>query len=212
MADVTLASWQRLGRDLGATIWSDALFSELVTRYSEPHRCYHTLQHLRECFAHFDTARHLAQRPTEVEISLWLHDAIYDVHRHDNEAASAAWAQRALTDAGLGNSTIERVHSLIMATCHNAQPVTPDAELLLDVDLAILGASLDRFDVYERQVRAEYTHVPEQQFREGRAQILSTFLSRPKLYLTSHFRALLEQPARANLQRSLSALQVRAAS
>jgi predicted metal-dependent HD superfamily phosphohydrolase len=212
MTEVTLASWQNLGCDLGAEHWSDTVFLELVARYSERHRHYHTLQHLRECFAHVDAVPKLVQHPEEIAIALWFHDAIYDVHRHDNEAQSAAWAQRALTDAGVGHEACDRIRSLIMATCHNARPDSPDAQILVDVDLAILGESVTRFDAYEQQVRAEYAHVPEQNFRDGRAQILSSFLGQPQLYLTPHFHALLERPARDNLHRSIATLQARATS
>ena len=81
-----------------------------------------------------------------------------------------------------------------------------DAALLLDIDLAILGAAPARFDEYERQVRAEYAHVAEADFRAGRARVLAGFLARPRLYATEAFHGALEQRARANLARSLATL------
>ena len=64
-------------------------FQELIARYCEPHRKYHTVRHLDECFAKLVEIRALAQRPAEVELALWFHDAVYEQRSHDNEAKSA---------------------------------------------------------------------------------------------------------------------------
>ena len=53
---VTLASWQRLWGELGATVANGGLMNQLVAAYSERQRHYHTLQHLRECLVQFDAA------------------------------------------------------------------------------------------------------------------------------------------------------------
>ncbi|WP_313169170.1 hypothetical protein [Massilia oculi] len=73
---------------------------------------------------------------------------MYDVHAHDNEARSAQWAVQALDAAGLDTHACRRIHDLIMATCHTASPTSADAALLVDIDLAILGAAPPRFAEY----------------------------------------------------------------
>jgi predicted metal-dependent HD superfamily phosphohydrolase len=203
---VTLASWRELWRGLGAARAEEALFLRLVMSWSEPHRHYHTLQHLRECLDHFDAARPLAQRPAEVELALWFHDAFYDVHRDDNEARSADWAADEVRRAGLADDVAARVRALVLATEHRQPPSDPDAQLLVDVDLAILGAPRERFDESDVQIRREYAHVPEPDFRSGRRAILSGFLARPRLYSTRRFGDMLEGPARENLGRALARL------
>jgi predicted metal-dependent HD superfamily phosphohydrolase len=77
--------------------------------------------------------------------------------------------------------------------------------LLVDIDLAILGASEPRFAEYERQVRDEYAFVPEPLFYEKRRAILQSFLARPRIYSTRHFTNLLERRARMNLARAAQA-------
>ena len=108
--------------------------------------------------------------------------------------------------AGVPQTASTRIHGLIIATKHNVIPDTADARVIVDVDLSILGAPMERFDEYERQVRQEYSWVPGWLFRRKRREILTGFLSRPHIYNTEYFIATLEAQARANLERSVKAL------
>jgi predicted metal-dependent HD superfamily phosphohydrolase len=193
-------SWVRAWRGIGSCTDGDATYSALVARYGEPHRKYHTLQHLRECLGLFESVRRLASSPTEVEVALWFHDAIYDLERHDNEAQSAAWARSAALDAGASPQVAERIHSLVMVTQHTGSPAGADEQLLVDIDLSILGAGKERFAEYQRQIREEYAHVPPGLFEQRRSEILRSFLGRPRIYGTAHFHGTLEAPARENLR------------
>ncbi|NML46309.1 N-methyl-D-aspartate receptor NMDAR2C subunit [Ramlibacter sp. G-1-2-2] len=207
MNSITAASWQRLWGELGAQEISGGLLNQLVAAYSEQQRHYHTLEHLRGCLAHFDAAGSLARHPAEVELALWFHDAVYEPQRKDNEERSAQWAHDSVRAAGCAPEVADRVRDLVLATkAHQAAGDDPDAALLLDIDLAILGASAARFDEYERQIRAEYAHVPEDEFRARRTQVLRSFLDRPRIFVTSAYHDALEQRARDNLRRSLASL------
>ena len=155
-----IARWRGTWHGLGVTTPDEGLYHDLIGRYAEPHRRYHTNQHLDECFARLDEARDLAQRAHEVELALWLHDAVYQTRNQDNEEQSAELAKAAVAQAGLAAAVGQRVHALILATKHDGDATTADAALLVDVDLAILGAPAERFDEYERQVREEYSWVP----------------------------------------------------
>ena len=199
------ASWNAAWRALGVASADEALCIELQRRYSEPQRHYHTLQHLGECLTWFEREQALAERPGEVALALWFHDAIYDVHAHDNEARSAEWARSAMLASGAQAEAAERVHALVMATRHDAVPEGCDAELLIDIDLSILGAERERFDEYERQVHAEYAFVPDAVRLPRRRAILQRFLAREAIYATPRMHALLEARARANLARSIAA-------
>ena len=199
-------NWQRTWQDLGLPQTDLALLHTLLERYAEPHRKYHTQQHLEACLKHFDAVRHVATHPAEIELALWFHDAVYEIRGAHNEAQSADWARDVLWTAGASSEVAARVHALVIATCHNAQPQTADQEILLDVDLAILGAPAPIFDAYETQVRAEYMAVPDDQFRKGRRNILEGFLARRQVFHTPYFNELCEVQARANLKRSIHSL------
>ncbi|OAK65456.1 N-methyl-D-aspartate receptor NMDAR2C subunit [Variovorax paradoxus] len=198
------ANWNAAWHALGVAAPDEALCAELQRRYAEPQRHYHTMQHLGECLAWFEREQALAEHPAEVALALWFHDAIYDVHAHDNEARSADWARQALLAAGVNVEAAERVHALVMATRHDAVPEGRDAELLIDIDLSILGAGRERFDEYERQVHAEYGFVPEEVRLPRRRAILQRFLDRKAIYATPRMHAQLEAQARINLQRSIA--------
>lgn len=191
-------SWTQAWADLALATPAD-LFDELLDAYSEPQRHYHSQQHLAECLAVFNRVRHLADRPGEVAIALWFHDAIYDVKGKSNELQSAEWAVRVLRGAGAVESVLQRVDRLIMATRHDAMPVERDQQLLVDIDLSILGASAERFAEYDRQVRAEYSWVPGFIYNMKRKAVLKSFLARSSIYSTSYFRDHHEKQARINL-------------
>jgi predicted metal-dependent HD superfamily phosphohydrolase len=166
---LSIANWNRSWSELGSVIPPPSLHEKIIDRYREPHRSYHTLQHLEECLDHLSNVRSLTINPAEIEIALWFHDAVYDPHQHDNnEEQSARWAVRVVQGVGLSVDAGERMRSLILATQHNAIPQTPNARLLVDIDLAILGASEERFDLYEKQVRQEYHWVLENEFCNAR--------------------------------------------
>ena len=198
--------WPDAWRALRLPVPAPAVLAQVLQRWAEPHRKYHTLQHLGECLALFERDRALAEHPGEVAIAVWFHDAVYDTSRHDNEAESADWARRVLLQAGAPGEVAGRVHAAIMATRHDAAPTTPDAALLVDIDLAILGADARRFDEYERQIRDEYGFVPEARFRAKRGEILRGFLARQSLFATPAYVARFDAQARINLARAIASL------
>lgn len=198
--------WAQDWAALGATTDGQALGERLLAAWSEPHRHYHTLQHLAECLALLDAHHGLAERPAEVAMALWFHDAIYAPRARDNEAQSAAWAVRELRAADVAKDAIARIEALIRVTAHTGVPVGADAELLVDIDLAILGAEAPRYAEYDRQVRAEYRWVPGFLYRRGRRQVLADFAARRPLYRTAALREALEARAAINLEGSLARL------
>jgi len=192
------ALWQRLGLPE-----PEGLCQALLDAYGEPQRHYHTLQHLGECLALADKFKAEAERFEEVELALWFHDAVYDVRAHDNEARSAQWAATALREAGLDEQACARIHDLVMATCHGTLPGTPDAALLTDIDLSILGASEPRFAEYEEQIRAEYAWVAPDVYAVKRRAVLRGFLERVHIYATPAVRSRFEEEARRHLSRAI---------
>lgn len=197
--------WRKLLESLGLTD-ADGTFERLRHAWSEPHRHYHTAEHLLACLRTLDTACASAERPDEVELALWFHDAVYRGRGGDDELHSADWARAFVLDAGGERALADRVHSLVLATRHDAVPSDADARLLVDVDLSILGAEEAVFDAYERAVREEYRWVPGPLFRARRRAILLAFQGRDRIFATDALHAALEDRARRNLARAIAAL------
>ena len=200
------ASFAAAWHELGAAGDAADMHRRLVACWSEKHRHYHTLQHLRECLEHVATSRGQMQRPAEVVTALWFHDAFYDVRRDDNEKRSAEWARDAAAAAGVPPASIQRVYDMVMATANHMPQHDGDAQLLVDIDLTIFGAPAARFAESNDQVRREYAHVPEPQWRVGRKRMLQGFLDRPRLYCTDRFHAMFEERARENIAGELARL------
>lgn len=199
--------WLSLGMRLGAPdAEARAAFRELVRRYAEPHRAYHTLEHVLDCQRELDRCRELAADVDALEAALWFHDAVYDPRRSGNEEASAALAQEILRHTRMHAERLAGVGRLILATRHDAVQDEGDAALIVDIDLAILGSGQERFDRYEEAIRREFAWVPELVFRSKRALLLEGFLRRSPLFVTDLFRDSFEARARQNLARSIARL------
>ena len=179
-------------------------FNTLVAAYAEKSRHYHTGAHINACLIHFDTALHLAQQPSAVELALWFHDAIYKPRSSTNEADSANWCKEFLRQNQALEEVVHKVHRLIMATCHNALTTDSDEQLVVDIDLAILGAPKDIYQAFELNIRKEYRWVPGFIFRAKRKQILQQLLQRKRIYHHSFFYDRLETQARDNLDAAIA--------
>ncbi len=190
-------------------------FAALLKAYSEPHRHYHTVEHIDHCLRELDAEISLAREPAEVELALWFHDAVYNPHRSDNEQKSAELACSLLERRGgiprergvpPYSARSARVYAHIMATRHEAPATDPDSQLVVDIDLSILGASETEYARFEENVRKEYRWVPSMIFRRRRAEILESFLARSHIYYTEAFRAKYERQARQNLAGAIAIL------
>ncbi len=198
--------WVRLWRQLTAAGGPLPTYQEVVSLYSQPHRHYHNIRHIAECLAEFDSTRCLARQPLAVELAIWFHDVVYDTRAPDNEEKSAELAKQRIAASGGSADLCISVTALILATKTHDPGTHPDAPLLVDVDLSILGQTAGRFQEYEAQIRREYEWVPHATFAAKRAEILEHFLARERLYSTEHFFTTYEARARTNLLDSVQKL------
>src|SRR3989344_2261547 len=192
------------------------LFEDLWARHSEKDRLYHNVAHIKMCLNELDLARHLADDPDAIEFALWFHDAVYNSNKQDqslpddDESESAGLAQEGITQLlVLPQEFGQKVGSLILATKHSETPKDIDHQLMVDIDLAILGRSIRLYDIYEQNVRTEYGWVPQEQFTAARIRILKSFLDdRDSIYSTKFFFDRYEEQAEFNLNRSIQKLSV----
>lgn len=198
--------WCELCQRIVPHIEAPAVFSQLFQAYTEPHRAYHTIEHIVSCLQEFHRVKNELHHPDSIEWALWLHDVVYDTHSHTNEEQSAQLSETLLRQGGAEAEIMTRTTNLILATRHTTPPAEHDMRYLIDIDLAILGAAPHVFERYEHNIRREYAWVAEHLYREKRGEILSAFVQRKYIYCTPLFRARYEHQARANIQRSLEQL------
>jgi predicted metal-dependent HD superfamily phosphohydrolase len=202
-------AWYELVRRHGCDAApSESTLEELVRAYAEPHRYYHTLDHIADLLLLLE-GHGGASDAAAVKLAILFHDAVYDPARHDNEAASANLAVRQLSALGFPRPLLGKVERYILATQHGAAPqATGDADLntLLDLDLSVLAAAPDRYRAYALAIRQEYAAVPDTLYRPGRRCVLEGFLARPQIYRIERLRTLWEAAARANLSGEIAAL------
>lgn len=198
-----LARWAALAP--GRPGWA-AIGTDLLGRWSEPHRRYHDEVHLAEVLTHLDV---LAEGGEEVRravvLAAWFHDAVYAGEPGRDEERSAALAADVLA-ATVPRPEVAEVARLVRVTRdHAPEPGDRAGRVLCDADLAILAAPEARYRAYAAAVREEHRHVPEARFRAGRAQVLGALLE-GTLFGTATGRARWEARARANVLAELRSL------
>ena len=209
--DDLLDRWRAAARGAGATSdeGSTRAGEQLLARWREPHRHYHTVSHLTAVLDVVDRHAELADRADLVRLAAWCHDAIYDPRATGdaNERASATLAADLLDGLGVPASAVAEVRRLVLLTAgHAVAPGDSDGALLCDADLAVLAAPPAAYDSYAAAIRREYAHVPEPAFRAGRAAVLSGLLALPTLFRLPPLTDRWEQQARDNLRRELAVL------
>ncbi len=201
-----------------STRWSDlmsalnlttnrATFERLQHNYAQSHRHYHGLKHIQATLLHLDEVWELAEQPRLIALALWFHDAIYRPFSNSNEADSAQWAVDFMRDNHMGETAIKTVHGLIMITQHDARAVGIDQQLMVDIDLGILGSPPDIYQQYEANIRKEYRWVPLFIYKKKRRQLLASFLAKEQLYHHPHFQQLWTDQAHSNLRSAMAQLE-----
>ncbi|WP_226342672.1 phosphohydrolase [Deinococcus sp. AJ005] len=166
-----------------------------LPHYLEAGRAYHNAAHVRTML---DALESRGVLTPALALAVWGHDLIYDARAGNNEERSASTFDGWLASQKASADLRKEIHALILATKHAAPPATRAEALLVDADLAILGASAADFAAYDAAIRQEYAHVPALLYRMGRKKVLRGFLNRERIYTTPEF-AGLEAQARWNL-------------
>ena len=198
--------WEILMQSLGIEETQET-YGELYKAYSEKHRHYHTVNHIKDCLEKFDSIKHFADDSAAIEVAIWFHDAVYKPFSSKNELDSSNWAASFLSQNNVEKTFTDRVHKLIMATRHDTQSLEHDSSLLIDIDLSILGEEEEKYRQFEKDVRKEYRWVPFFVYRKKRCAILNSFLNRKRIFSNIMFYELYEERARINIKEAIKMLQ-----
>jgi predicted metal-dependent HD superfamily phosphohydrolase len=197
--DVVLlaVSWRSLA---GQGREARAVGDELIGRWSEEHRRYHTLTHLRDTLRAAEVLRDEARDIDAVRYAAWFHDAVYEGRPGEDEAESAALAERLLPLLGTDPGLIAEVVRLVGVTRdHRPERWDANGAVLSDADLSALAGTADEYLAYTTAVRAEYRRFPDKVFRAGRLRVLRSLTDCPHLFHTQFGRTHWESRARSNM-------------
>lgn len=176
----------------------------LMGAYSDPVRAYHNWEHIEACL---EGLQRFGELTAVNAAALFYHDCIYDTRRSDNEERSADYMAHELQVAGVSEHHIGTIRRLILATRHCEIPKLRDEQLVVDVDLSILGAGPVNYSRYVDAIRQEYGWVDDASFAAGRGDFLKKLLARDHLFSTGQFRLAYEDKARANIRSELDQLE-----
>jgi predicted metal-dependent HD superfamily phosphohydrolase len=199
-------AWQR---HLGASAVAAKWFDEVLGAYRAAGRHYHGVRHVGWVVRHVEAlaADHPVDDLAATVAAAFFHDAVYEPTRSENEAESAAMAERAVREIGWSDPASRRVARLVLATAnHDVRDVDRDTAVLLAADLAVLAAEPSRYAEYASAVRREYAHVDDAAWRRGRAALLRVLLDRPQLFAPELGLDEWERRARGNLASELASL------
>jgi predicted metal-dependent HD superfamily phosphohydrolase len=203
---VGFEAWAELAGDspTSRTEWA-----AVVAAWSEPHRRYHDLAHLAAVLGLVGELAGEAADPDAVRLAAWYHDVVYDTERTANEQESAERARVGLRGL-VPDERLAEVERLVLLTAgHDPEPGDANGAVLSDADLAVLAGPPAAYAAYASAIRAEYLHLPDEEFTRGRIAVLEHLLALPALFRTEG-----AQPwtgaARANLSAELALLRRRA--
>jgi predicted metal-dependent HD superfamily phosphohydrolase len=183
-----------------------AVGGRLLAAWSEPHRRYHSVAHLRDILSRVDELADYADDADAVRLAAWYHDAVYD-GLPDDEERSAQRAEQDLSGLSVAAPLLDEVARLVrMTVSHDPAPGDRNGEVLSDADLAALALPCESYRRNTEAIRAEYTHIPDEVFRKGRTQVLVGLLEGPGVFRTPSGRQRWEDAAQRNLRAELAAL------
>ncbi|GAB2605474.1 hypothetical protein GCM10027067_16080 [Pseudactinotalea suaedae] len=214
-----LSAWRRSVEAVGATADRAAIESTgqaLIERWTSEERVHHNLKRLIAVLARVDELAAETHQPDVVRLAAWYHGAVFTsaapsayAHRGGADAeASAELARSELGALGVPEKAIERIGTLIQYLSRHVAPGNDiDAQALCDADLGGLAAEPQRYEAYLREVREEYSHIPDRDYVEARLAIIGRLLERRTLFASPLGHGW-ENAARDNLRAERARLEI----
>jgi predicted metal-dependent HD superfamily phosphohydrolase len=178
---------------------SAAIHQQLIDSYNEPHRVYHTLNHIEHCLAHFDKINHDLESPDAVELSIWFHDAIYKPGATDNEQLSADLFME-ISQGQLDDSLRKTVYQHIMATLHDGRTIeSNDTKFMVDIDLSSFALPWAEFSRDSNNLRVEMKSLSDEDYYRKQSRFQKNLMNQPRFFKSDYFYEKYEDQARQNL-------------
>jgi len=185
---------------------------DVLACYDEPHRAYHTREHLEEMFSLLDEIIELyglSERETTIAaLSIFYHDIVYQtnsvdvISKNEQRSAQIADGEMRVKLAVNDRAICDAVETIIIATKdHSVDPEqNPVGALVIDIDMAILGSDKDRYEQYKGQIRKEFSTFSDVMFYQARRDhFLYPSVRKPRLFLTDSMQDRFGDQAKENM-------------
>ena len=207
------------------TAMAAEVFEDIKTHYESPQRFYHTLMHVADLLRQSDEARRTGKpfklnNPDIIDWAILFHDIIYTATSGTNEEDSAVyfrrWAAKCSEESSeyplwMPEPSVSKICHYIIETKKHNVALSPDKDLqfFIDIDMSILGReNSEEYMQYCDKVRLEYSHLSDNEWREGRSNFLKSTLDKGDfIFASPEIRSRLEVNAKRNMQLELEKLE-----
>ena len=173
----------------------------LFALYSEPHRHYHTFNHIVRMLEML--AIHAIITP-KLYTAVLYHDAIYHPKKDDNELQSAYLYE--IHSVNMGEKPDAQVIQMIIDTKEHI-PTIEESKLLIDADLWVLGSNIHIYSDYKQALKKEYEpFFTKEEMIAGRTAFLENMLDKENIFYTPNFQRCYTHTAKINLEFELKQL------
>lgn len=172
-------------------------WNEIEYNYSSKSRHYHNLIHLKNMISELDKVESKIKNLDNLLFSIFYHDIIYKPTKSNNEYQSALIFEKRISQTSFKN--LNECISQIIATKEHKLSDDNDTNILLDIDLSILGGNPIKYKEYCKNIRKEYLIYPDFIYRKGRQKVLEHILKSNSIYKTEVFKQEYESQAKENL-------------
>lgn len=171
----------------------ESVYEELASLYERADRHHHSFEHIADMLLLAE--RFPLEDPLAFKAAILYHDIIYEVHRYaptykslSNEEHSAIVCTNTLERHNISSAVIERARNLIQWTeTHKVPDGDEEAALFMDIDMAVLGSSPERYQRYARETAQEFLRAfTPAQYETGRTVFLNKVKGQP-VFQTPHF-------------------------
>ena len=179
-------------------------WNEIENNYSSKSRHYHNLEHLENMLSELSKIQSEVKNLDCLLFAIYYHDIIYKPTKSNNEHQSALTFENRISKTSFDN--LNECMSQIEATKEHKISDDYDTNILLDLDLSVLGKTSEDYKKYSGNIRKEYQIYPDFMYRKGRKKVLKSILELDFIYKTDYFKRLYENQAKENLRLELKQL------
>lgn len=155
---------------------SESTINDIEQHWRDKKRIYHNINHLTDVISAVEKNIWFDDLDTGEKHALLLaafaHDIVYDFKRSDNEDKSIEYFKKHYI--GKSQGIKDAVCELIETTKYRFRPINKLKKIFWEADNDKFKSGYRNLLKYEKQIRQEYSFVPEKEYKENRIKFLKS--------------------------------------